>query len=311
MTANHEGRVTMPDPDWPALPLGAWRQTRDTLHLYLQIVGKIRLALSPPLNHWWHVTLYVSPRGLTTHAIPSGLGSFEIELDFIAHRLELRRSDGRRSGFSLHDGLAVRDFHAQLFERLRDMGIDAPIRPVPYDCFSDIPFPEDREHRSYDREYITRFHRVLGALEGIFAAFRGRFLGKSTPVHLFWHTFDLVVSRFSGRTAPKVDTMSAMLQEAYSHEVISFGFWSGDDELGAPAFYSYTYPEPAGLRDQPLQPGEAFWKPRNGSSLALYRYDDMRSAADPRAALLEFFGSAYLAGATAARWDVKALEKRW
>ncbi len=301
----------MPDSDWPVLPLGAWRQTRDTLHLYLQIVGKIRLALSPPVNHWWHVTLYVSPRGLTTHAIPSGPGSFEIELDFVAHRLELRRSDGRRSGFALHDGLAVRDFHAQLFERLRDMGIDAPIRPVPYDCFSVIPFAEDREHRSYDPEYIARFHRVLVALEGIFAAFRGRFLGKSTPVHLFWHTFDLVVSRFSGRRAPKVDSLSAMLQEAYSHEVISFGFWSGDDELATPAFYSYTYPEPGGLRDQPLQPGEAFWKPRNGSSLALYRYDDMRSAADPRAALLEFFGSAYLAGATAARWDVEALEKRW
>jgi hypothetical protein len=294
----------MSDLDWPALPLDAWRKTRDTLHLYLQIVGKIRLALSPPVNHWWHVTLYVSPRGLTTHAIPCGLGSFEIELDFVGHRLELRASDGRRAGFSLEDGLAVCDFHARLFEQLGAMGIDAPIRPVPYDCFSDIPFRQDREHRSYDREYVARFHRVLVALEGIFAAFRGRFLGKSTPVHLFWHTFDLAVSRFSGRRAPKVATMSAMLQEAYSHELISFGFWSGDDELGAPAFYSYTYPEPEGLRGRPLQPDKAFWKPRDGSSLALYRYDDMRSAADPRAALLEFFESAYRAGAGAARWEV-------
>jgi hypothetical protein len=301
----------MSDSDWPALPLEAWRQTRDTLHLYLQIVGKIRLALSPPVNHWWHVTLYVSPRGLATHAIPCGFGSFEIELDFIAHRLELRGSDGRRGGFPLEEGLAVRDFHARLFERLGEMGIDAPIRPVPYDCFSDIPFGEDRQHRSYDREYIAHFHRLLVALDRIFAAFRGRFLGKSTPVHLFWHTFDLVLSRFSGRRAPKVEAMNAMLQEAYSHEVISFGFWSGDDELGGPAFYSYTYPEPAVLRGQPLQPGKAFWKPRNGNSLALYRYDDMRSAADPRAALLEFFGSAYLAGASAAGWDVEALEKRW
>src|SRR5688572_29215958 len=162
----------MSDADWPALPLDAWRQTRDTLHLYLQIVGKIRLALSPPVNHWWHVTLYVSPHGLTTHAIPWRSGSFEIEFDFIAHRLELRCSDGRGGGFSLEDGLAVCDFHAQLFERLRDMGIDAPIRPVPYDCFSDIPFGEDRQHRSYDRLYIARFHRLLVRLEGIFAAFR-------------------------------------------------------------------------------------------------------------------------------------------
>lgn len=301
----------MSDSDWPSLPLDAWRQTRDTLHLYLQIVGKVRLALSPPVNHWWHVTLYVSPRGLSTHAIPCGFGSFEIELDFIAHRLELRDSQGRRAGFALEDGLAVCDFHARLFERLREMGIEAPIRPLPYDCFSKIPFADDREHRSYDREYIARFHRLLVAVDGIFAAFRGRFLGKSTPVHLFWHTFDLVVSRFSGRRAPKVESMNAMLQEAYSHEVISFGFWSGDDELGGPAFYSYTYPEPAGLRSRALRPGEAFWKPRNGSSLALYRYDDMRSAADPRASLLDFFGSAYLAGATAAAWDIEALEKRW
>jgi hypothetical protein len=294
--------------DWPALPLAAWRRTRDTLHLYLQIVGKIRLALSPPVNHWWHVTLYVSPRGLATHAIASRSGSFEIEFDFIAHRLELRASDGRRGSFALEDGLAVCDFHAQLFERLGEMGIDAPIRPLPYDCFSDIPFAEDREHRSYDPEYIERFHRVLISLDGIFAGFRGRFVGKSTPVHLFWHTFDLVVTRFSGRKAPKVESMSAMLQEAYSHELVSFGFWSGDDELGAPAFYSYAHPEPAGLRGRPLQPRTAFWKPRNGSSLALYRYDDMRSAGDPRAALIDFFQSAYLAGAAAAGWDIEALE---
>jgi hypothetical protein len=257
------------------------------------------------------VTLYVSPRGLTTHAIPCDSRSFEIELDFIAHRLELHCSDGQRGGFALEDGLAVRDFHAQIFEQLGSMGIAAAIRPLPYDCFSKIPFRDDQEHRSYDRAYITRFHRLLVILDGVFAGFRGRFAGKSTPVHLFWHTFDLVVSRFSGRAAPKVQGMSAMLQEAYSHEVISFGFWSGDDELGAPAFYSYTYPEPAGLRSLPLQPREAFWKPRNGSSLALYRYDDMRSAADPRAALLGFFDSAYLAGASAAHWDLKALEKRW
>ena len=297
--------------NWPALPLDAWRQSRDTLHLYLQIVGKIRLALNPPVNHWWHVTLYVSPRGLTTHAIPCGSRSFEIEFDFIAHRLELRASDGQRGGFALEDGLAVCDFYAQLFAQLDRMKIVATIRAQPYDCFSKIAFPDDREHRSYDRAYIARFHRLLVALDGVFAGFRGRFAGKSTPVHLFWHTFDLVVSRFSGRAAPKVEAMNAMLQEAYSHEVISFGFWSGDDELGAPAFYSYTYPEPPGLRSHPLGPRGAFWKPRNGSSLALYRYDDMRSAAEPRAALLEFFDSAYRAGASAAGWDAEALEKRW
>lgn len=289
--------------DWPELPLAAWRPTRDTLHLYLQIVGKVRLALSPPVNHWWHVTLYVSARGLATHAIPWGQGSFEIELDFIAHRVEVRLSDGRRGGFALEDGLAVREFYTRLFEQLRALGIELQIRPVPYDCFSTIPFAEDGAHASYDRDYIARFHRVLVALDGLFWRFRGRFPGKSTPVHLFWHTFDLVVSRFSGRPAPKVASMSAMLQEAYSHEVISFGFWSGDEELGAPAFYSYTYPEPPRLREQPLHPAAAFWKPRNGSSLALYRYDDMRSAADPAAALLQFFESAYVAGITTARWE--------
>lgn len=296
---------------WPALPLEAWRASRDTLHLWLQIVGKVRLALSPPLNHWWHVTLYVSPRGLTTHAIPWRGGSFEIELDFLDHRLEVRTSDDRREAFALEDGLAVGDFYTRLFDRLGKLGIEARIRPLPYDCFSDIPFKEDRVHRSYDAQSVARFHRLLVAVDGIFAAFRGRFLGKSTPVHLFWHTFDLVVTRFSGRAAPKDERMNAMLQEAYSHEVASFGFWSGDDELGAPAFYSYTYPEPEGLRSRALAPQAAFWKPRNGSSLALYRYDDMRSAPDPRAALLEFLESAYRAGATAAGWDIAALDKRW
>jgi hypothetical protein len=299
------------EPGWPALPYGEWRDSKDTLHLYLQIVGKLRLALAPPVNHWWHVTLYVNARGLTTGAIPHGAGACEIAFDFIDHALRIDLSSGRRASFPLRDGLAVSDFYEALRERLAALGVRADIHPHPYDCMSAIPFGDDRVHARYDAAAVQRFWRALVAIAGVFEAFRGRFAGKSSPVHLFWHTFDLAVTRFSGRAAPPLPGAGRVMREAYSHEVVSFGFWAGDESVPYPAFYSYTFPEPDGLRAAPLQPGTAAWTARpNGSSLAIYPYEDARTAGDPAAELLRFLESAYRAGAAAAGWDVEALAHR-
>jgi hypothetical protein len=287
------------------IPLEAWRSTKNTLHLYCQIVGKIRLALHPRLNHWWHVPLYVSPRGLTTRPIPYRGGNFEIELDFKSHKLEIRTSDGRTEDFALFDGLAVADYYASLFSNLAKLDIVPAIRAIPYEAPSKTPFAEDTEHRSYDKEYVERFHGVLVAVDEVFEKFRGRFIGKSTPVHMFWHSFDLALTRFSGKRAPVRDGANSVERDAYSHEVISFGFWFGDDNVPAPAFYSYTAPEPLGLSDEPLSPTGAKWQESNGSHLALLMYDDVRRLPNPEETILEFLESAYQAGAKKAGWDVK------
>ena len=268
---------------FPEMPLDAWRPTKNTLHLYLQIVGKIRLRVHPRINHWWHVTLYVSPRGLTTRAIPHDGGNFEIEFDFKEHALKIKTSDGRYEDFALYDGLSVADFYASLMANLAKLGIEPHIWAVPYEAPSTTPFADDHESKSYDKEYIERAHQVLVAVDDIFEEFRGRFTGKSTPVHLFWHSFDLALTRFSGRKAPPMPDANMVTREAYSHEVISFGFWFGDDKpnsVAAPAFYSYAAPKPDGLEDEPLQPDKAFWTPDGG--MALLMYDDIRSAADTR-----------------------------
>jgi hypothetical protein len=291
---------------FPEIPLEAWRPTKNTLHLYCQIVGKIRLAMHPRLNHWWHVPLYVGPRGISTRAIPFHGGSFEIEFDFRDHELKIRTSDGRTEDFALYDGLSVADFYASLFKNLSKLGIEPKIRPIPYEAPSTTPFAEDTTNKSYDKEYVERFHQVLVAVDDILEEFRGRFLGKSTPVHMFWHSFDLALTRFSGKPAPVRDGANRVEREAYSHEVISFGFWFGDDNVPAPAFYSYTAPEPPGLADEPLTP-PARWQESNGAHLALLMYDDIRASADPRAAALEFLETAYKAGAKRAGWDVNAL----
>ncbi len=288
------------------MPLDEWRKTKDTLHLYLQIVGKIRLVMHPRINHWWHVPLYVSPRGLTTRAIPYRGGSFEIEFDLHDHHLKIHTSDGRSEDFALFDGLSVADFYTSIFANLGKLGIKPAIRPIPYEAPSTTPFPDDHENRSYDREKVERFHQILVAVDDIFEEFRGRFTGKSTPVHLFWHSFDLALTRFSGRRAPEREGAGTVEREAYSHEVISFGFWFGDDNVPAPAFYSYTAPEPDGLADEPLPP-PAKWQEANGSHMALLMYDDVRDTPDPGAAVLEFLESAYQAGANRAEWDVRAL----
>jgi len=290
---------------FPEMPLDAWRLTKNTLHLYAQIVGKIRLTMHPRLNHWWHVPLYVSPRGLTTRTIPFRDGNFEIEFDFRDHALKIYTSDGRIEDFALYDGLTVADFYSSLFSNLAKLGIEPKIRAIPYEAPSKTPFAENTENKSYDKKYVERFHQILVTVDDILEEFRGRFIGKSTPVHMFWHSFDLALTRFSGKAAPAQPDANRVQREAYSHEVISFGFWFGDDNVPAPAFYSYAAPEPAGLSEEPLLPASAKWQEANGSHLALLMYDDVRGVSDPRATVLEFLESAYQAGAKKARWDVE------
>ncbi len=290
---------------FPPMPLDAWRPTKNTLHLYLQIAGKIRLKTHPPVNHWWHVPFYVSPRGLTTRSIPYEAGSFEIEFDFHDHELKMRTSDGRVEDFALYDGLSVADFYASVFANLAKLGIHPHIWAVPYEAPSTTPFAEDHENKSYDKEYVERFHRILVAVDNIFEEFRGRFTGKSTPVHLFWHSFDLALTRFSGKRVPPHNGAGMVELEAYSHEVISFGFWFGDDKensVAAPAFYSYTAPKPDALANEPLQPDTAFWTP--DGSMALLMYDDVRQAETPRTAIIDFLESSYTAGAKRAGWQI-------
>lgn len=288
---------------FPEMPLDDWRPTKNTLHLYLQIVGKIRLRTHPRINHWWHVPFYVSPRGLTTRTIPFASGSFEIEFDFKDHELKMRTSDGRVEDFALYDGLTVADFYASVFANLAKLGIRPEIKAEPYEAPSTTPFADDHKNCSYDKEHVERFHHILVLVDDIFEEFRGRFTGKSTPVHLFWHSFDLALTRFSGRPAPPIDGANMVTREAYSHEVISFGFWFGDDKpnsVAAPAFYSYTAPKPEGLEKEPLRPVKAFWTPDGG--MALLMYDDVRKLDDPRAKILAFLESAYEAGCKRADW---------
>jgi hypothetical protein len=290
---------------FPDIPLEAWRPTKNTLHLYLQVVGKIRLKTHPRINHWWHVSFYVSPRGLTTRTIPHNGDSFEIEFDFKEHKLKIHTSNGGYEDFDLYDGLTVADFYKSVFANLAKLGIEPKIWAVPYEAPSKTPFAEDTENKSYDKEYVERFHRTLVAVDDILEEFRGRFTGKSTPVHLFWHSLDLALTRFSGKRAPVLKDAGMVDREAYSHEVISFGFWFGDDNVPAPAFYSYTAPEPKGLEDEPLVPTSASWQEARGSHMALLMYDEVRTAENPRPVVLEFLESAYQAGAKRAGWDTE------
>ena len=296
--------LIMASSNFPSIPLEEWRPTKNTLHLYCQIVGKIRLTLHPRLNHWWHVPLYVSPRGLTTRPIPYAGGNFEIEFDFKDHFLRITTSAGRSEDFGLFDGLSVADFYSSLFLNLGKLGIECEIRAIPYEAPTTVPFAEDQENKSYDKRYVEKFHRTLVAVDDIFEEFRGRFIGKSTPVHLFWHSFDLALTRFSGKPAAVSADANRVNREAYSHEVISFGFWFGDDNVYEPAFYSYTAPEPEGLSSEALRPAEAKWQEGNGSHMALLMYEDVRNSVDSHSMVLTFLESAYRAGAHRAGWDV-------
>ncbi len=289
----------------PPLPLAEWEDTKTALHLFFQMAGKVRLALMPPQNHWWHVTLYVDARGVTTRLIPWRAGGFEIRFDLVDHHAELLTTAGARRRIEL-PGVSVAELYGTLFDALAAEGITARITPHPYDLPFDTPFPADREHVYADPAAVHRFWQILVWASGVFSRFAGRFTGKTTPVHLFWHSFDLALTRFSGRAAPLAEG-NAVGREAYTHEVISFGFWAGDANVRDPAFYSYAYPEPDGLRRQRLEPGGALWVERGHGSLALFPYEAARMSADPDAALLAFLESAYRAGATLSHWDVEAL----
>jgi hypothetical protein len=293
----------------PDLPLSAWRPTKDTLHLFAQVIGKVRLASTPPRNHWWNVPLYLDVRGLTTRRMHHDGTTFQIDLDFDDHALVVRTMDGAWGSFALEDGLTVADFDAQLHASLRDLGVDVEIREEPFGVPMTTPFPEDREHRSWDREFIERFWHALDWTDGVLEEFSGWFNGKTSPVHLFWHGLDLAVGRYSGRPAPLREDGDAVDREAYSSEVIAFGFWAGDDNFPEASYYSYTSPEPDGLRAEPLSGGE--WIAAGAGSLAVLPYETVRAAEDPKTVLLAFFQSAYEAGTRRAGWDASAFESNW
>jgi hypothetical protein len=297
---------------WPDLPLRDWIETRDTLHLWLQIVGKIRLAMTPPVNHSWHSTLYVTAHGLTTGTIPHGRREFQIDLDFIDHRLTIQSSDGEIGGFALAPQ-SVAAFYARLMKELERMALPVRIVAKPNELPDPIlPFADDETHASYDPDPVNRFWRILVQTDRVMKQFRARFIGKCSPVHLFWGAMDLAVTRFSGRTAPLhpggvPNLPDRVTREAYSHEVSSCGFWSGTAPVDYPAYYSYAYPEPPGFAAMKVGPDGAFYS----SDLRefILPYDRVRGSTNPDEALLEFFQSTYAAAADLAGWDRRGLER--
>jgi hypothetical protein len=295
---------------WPELPTAAWRESYETLHLWTQIIGKIRLARTPWLNHSWHVALYVTARGLTTSPVPDGTRTFQIDFDFIDQALRISTSDGAQRQFSLA-GQSVASFYAAVIADLADLGIHVAIDEMPNELPEPICFSQDVAHASYDPDAVRRFLQILVNADRVFKQFRTGFLGKASPVHFFWGSFDLAVTRFSGRRAPRHPGGVPHLPddvacEAYSHEESSAGFWPGSGAIDYPAFYSYAYPEPAGFRTTPVRPDAAFFSEALGEFIL--PYDAVRTAAKPDQALLEFLQSTYEAAANAAKWDRDALE---
>jgi hypothetical protein len=298
-------------PQWPDLPLAAWSDTCETLHRWTQVAGKTRLALTPLINHWWNVTFLVSARGLVAPANCYDRRPFDIVFDFVDHELRITASDGRSESFALRP-MTVADFYAAFMARLHRLGIDVQIWTMPSEIEDAVPFEADRAHAQYDRDYVERFHQVLLQSARVMNDFRARFVGKASPVHFFWGSFDLAVTRFSGRTAPppKGSTPHVanwVMAEAYSHEVSSCGFWPGNGGYGRAAFYVYAYPEPAGYGEAPLQTPEAFYDKNLGQFIL--PYDAVRQAGDPDALLLGFLQETYAAAADLAKWDRAALER--
>jgi hypothetical protein len=308
MSAHGDRPIDGVDLALPELHLADWRSTKDTLHRYCQILGKVRMATTAPKNHWWHVPLYVDVRGLTTRRMHYHGVTFQIRLDFVEHELIIETSDGRTETWMLGDGLSVAAFDARLHTALGTLGIDVAILEEPFGIDDRTPFPEDTEHATWDQDAVERYARVLDWSDRVLDEFSGWFAGKTSPVHLFWHSLDLAVTRFSGRPAPAIDA-DPVTREAYGQEVISFGFWAGDDTVGDAAYYSYTAPEPDGLRDQPLTAGS--WTQAGAGALAVLPYETVRTAAEPKAVVLGFCQSAYEAGARLAGWDAPALESSW
>jgi uncharacterized protein DUF5996 len=292
---------------WPALPYQEWEPTKQTVHRYAQIVGKIRMALVPFRNHWWHVTLLPATRGLTTGPMPYGDRNVEILFDLFDHRLLTTTSDGEHRALDLRHRPACADFYRELFAALHALDVVVDIHPEPFDLGDSPAFADDTFHRSYDANAVTRYWRILAGTERVLGEFVSRFNGKASPIQLFWHGLDLAHARYSGRAAPVAEAADPVTAEAYSHEVIAFGFWPGDDRRTPyPAFYSYTAPEPDGLTDEPLEPAQAEWQDTGPGSLAILPYDAVQTSPDPHDTLLAFYESAYRAGARRAGWDMAA-----
>jgi hypothetical protein len=290
---------------WPSLPLERWRSTYATLHLYTQIVGKVRLALAPPVNHWWHVPLYVGSRGLTTSAIPYDRGRFEILFDFVSHALRIETSGGAVETLPLGPR-TVAHFYTEVLSALRSLGINVSIWRMPVEILNPVPFDEDRQHASYDADQVQRFWTALLRMSPVFEEFRGLFIGKASPIHFFWGGFDLAASRFSGRRALERPGADRMTREGYSHEVISAGFWPGGNGVDA-SFYAYAVPEPPGYGQSAVRPAAAYY--HADLKEFLLPYEEVLKSASPRQALREFLQSTYESAANLAKWDRAALER--
>ena len=292
---------------WPLLPYEEWKETLDTLHMWTQIVGKVRMKLSPFLNHWWHVTSYVTARGLTTSPIPYQDSTFEVVFDFIDHNLFIQTSEGTSKAMPLIPR-SVADFYREFMEALRSLNINVTINTLPSEVTNPIRCDEDYAHASYDPEYANRFWRILVQTDRVFKVFRSQFIGKSSPIHFFWGSFDLAVTRFSGRRAPERAEADPITREAYSHEVISAGWWPGGGGVDGPAFYAYAAPEPSGFAQQRIRPEAAFYHAQLKEFILMY--DDLRRSPAPERTLLDFLQSTYEAGANLGDWDRDALEVR-
>jgi Family of unknown function (DUF5996) len=290
----------------PALPFDSWKDTLATLHMWMQIVGKVRLKLSPLVNHWWNVPFYMTARGMTTSAMPYKQRTIEVQFDFIDHKLTITTSEARVVTMPLA-AESVADFYKKFMAALTELGVIVKIWTTPCEVPNPIAFEQDRVHAAYDPEAVHKFWRILVWVDQVFKEFRAGFQGKDSPVHFFWGSFDLAVTRFSGRPAPERPGADSITREAYSHEVSSAGFWPGGGEIQGPAFYSYAAPEPAGFSEQRVRPEAAFYHPQMKEFLLMY--DDVRGAASPKAALMEFLQSTYDASADLARWDRKSLER--
>jgi hypothetical protein len=289
-----------------ALPFDSWKDTLATLHMWTQVVGKVRLKLCPLVNHWWNVPFYVTARGITTSAMPFERRTIEVQFDFIDHKLWLETSDGRAIVIALQ-AQSVADFYKKFMDALAELGVGVKIWTTPCEIPDPIPFEQDRTHAAYDPEAVHKFWRILVWVDQVLKEFRTGFIGKVSPVHFFWGSFDLAVTRFSGRRAPERLGADSITREAYSHEVSSAGFWPGGGDIKGPAFYSYAAPEPPGFAERQIRPHAAFYHPQLKEFLLMY--DDVRTAVDPKAALSEFVQSTYDAAAETGKWERKVLER--
>ena len=290
----------------PALPFDSWKDTLATLHMWTQVVGKLRLKLCPLVNHFWNVTFYLTARGMTTEAMPYDSGTVEVRFDFIDHKLLIETDQGRTAEIALKPQ-SVAEFYTKFMAAIANLGVTTKIWTMPCEVPNPTPFEQDQAHASYDPEAVNKFWRITVWVDQVFQEFRAEFIGKVSPVHFFWGSFDLAVTRFSGRPAPERPGADPITREAYSHEVSSAGFWPGGGDIKGPAFYSYAAPEPPGFAEQKVRPQAAYYHPQMKEFLLMY--DDVRSATSPKAALMEFLESTYDAAANLGKWDRKALER--